>query len=434
MTGFRVGALAPLAFGLVLGIAPAQEQQPNQAPHGAMAFDAQQQELARLQPSSVGEVPRGVDLMFWRVFAPTPATPAQVALGKRLYFDPRLSADDSVSCATCHDVSRSFTDRRPVSEGIRGQLGRRNAPTTMNAVLVEPLFWDGRAPTLANQAGQPILNPVEMGMKSRDDVVAKLKGIEDYPQAFQDTFGRPLDYQGIEDAIAAFERTLVFLDAPFDRYQAGDDSAISAAAKRGLELFNGKARCATCHPINPTNPLGTDYRFHNVGVSARHQDFEKLAGEALEALSEDPSQETLDRLAIGTDLSELGRFMVTKNYADVGAFRTPQIRNVGITAPYMHDGSMQTLWDVMDHYNKGGETNSWLDGGIEALALTEDEIDDLVAFLFTLTDVRFQDLNQEQMQQQRARAQKQRPFRDDELAMRKKLVFEDRVQQEGDKR
>jgi cytochrome c peroxidase len=242
-----------------------------------------------------------------------------------------------------------------------------------------------------------------------------------------------LDYEGIQDAIAAFERTLIFLDAPFDRFRAGAPDAISESARRGHDLFMGKGRCSACHPLNDVNPLGTDYRFHNVGVSAKNRDFEKLAAEALKALAHDPSEKELDRLALATDMSELGRFMVTKNYADVGSFRTPQIRNTGITPPYMHDGSMQTLWDVMDHYNKGGEENSYLDGGIEALALSENEIDDLVEFLFTLTDRRFEAANREQLARQRELSRKQRPFRDEALAMRRKLPFEGRAAQPGGK-
>jgi len=166
------------------------------------------------------------------------------------------------------------------------------------------------------------------------------------------------------------------------------------------------------------NPLGTNNRFHNIGVAARNRDFETLAREALEAL---------DHLALDTDLGELGRFMVTKNRSDIGAFRTLQLRNVGITGPYMHDGSMQTLWDVMDHYNKGGETNLYLDGGIEALALTEEEIDQVVAFLFTLTDVHFAADNGKALDEQKKRAATTRPFRDEALAMREVLPFEERV-------
>lgn len=425
--------LAPVLLVLVgaCGVwsgATAQEK----APHGATAFPKQIETLAGLRPASGTEVPPGIDPAFWRVFNPKPATKAQVALGQKLFFDTRLSRDGTVSCATCHDVNRSLADLRPVSEGISGQLGRRNAPTVMNAVLIEPLFWDGRSPTLAHQAGQPILNPIEMGMPDKETVVRKLAGTKDYPAEFRQAFGRNITYADIETAIAAFEGTLVFLDAPFDQFQGGRQDAISEDARKGLELFHGKGRCVTCHPINSVNPLGTDYRFHNIGVSAHDKDFEGLAAKALKALEKDDSEATLDRLALATDLSELGRFMVTRNPADIGAFRTPQLRNVGITPPYMHDGSMQTLWDVMDHYNKGGEVNAHLDGGIEALMLTEEEIDQVVLFLFTLTDHRFATQNAAQLKSQRKHANKERPFRDNARAMRKKLLFEERAM--GNKR
>jgi cytochrome c peroxidase len=368
-----------------------------------------------------------VDPGFWRVFAYEEDTADQVALGRRLFFDPRLSADGTVACATCHDVDRSFTDLRPVSEGIRGQLGRRNAPTVMNAALIEPLFWDGRSPTLAHQAGQPVLNPVEMGMPDRASVIEKLRGLDDYAETFEQVYEREINYGDLERSLAAFQRTLIFLDAPFDAFFRGDEGAISEDAAKGWELFNGKARCATCHPINGTNPLGTDYRFHNIGVSAHDQDFEGLAAQALKTLEKDSSEQELDRLALSTDMSELGRFMVTRQQSDVGGFRTSQLRNIGITPPYMHDGSMQTLWDTIDHYNKGGEVNSWLDGGVEALALSEEEIDQVVAFLFTLTDRRFADQNAAQMKKQRAHAAENRPFRDEARAMREVLIFEERV-------
>jgi cytochrome c peroxidase len=228
-------------------------------------------------------------------------------------------------------------------------------------------------------------------------------------------------------SIGSFERTLIFLDSPFDRFLAGDAKAMGADAQRGLALFEGKARCVSCHPINEATQLGTDNNFHNIGVAARNQDFESLAAEALKRLEQDTSEQALDELALSTDLSELGRFIVTRNYADVGAFKSEQLRNIAITAPYMHDGSLTTLWDVMDHYNKGGEDNRWLDGGIEALALTEDEIDDVIAFLFALTDVRFAEQSQRAYAEQRAHAAKNRPFRDDALANRKVLGFERRV-------
>ncbi|MCB9737344.1 MAG: cytochrome-c peroxidase [Deltaproteobacteria bacterium] len=374
--------------------------------------------------------PAHVDDAIWRALIrdDNAMTPERVALGRALYFERRLSADGTVSCATCHDATRHFTDKRNVSEGIRGQLGRRNAPTTMNAALLRVQFWDGRSKDLEEQAGQPILNPVEMGQPSREAAVATIKDDPGYQEMFRKAYGEPVTYAGIERAIASFERTLIFLDAPFDRFLRGDADAISPDARAGWALFNGKARCASCHTLNVTLPLGTDNRFHNIGVAAHAHDFEALAKQALAALSADASMEKLDALAVATDLSELGRFMVTRNYSDIGAFKTSQLRNVGVTGPYMHDGSMQTLWDVVDHYNKGGEDNRYLDGGIEALALSEQEIDQVVAFLFTLTDDRFAGDNAAAMTTQRDRAMTTRPFRDEALAQRKVLGFERRVE------
>jgi cytochrome c peroxidase len=400
------------------------------AQHGAARMDYQLAELEKLmRGADVAEVPAGFDPLVWQAFVPTDnATTAQrVALGKKLYFDERLSKDATVSCATCHDVTRGFTDQRKVSEGIRGQLGRRNAPTTLNAALLQTLFLDGRSPSLDHQARMPIVNPIEMGFPDGDAAVKAIARDPEYQRMFRDAYGRDVNYEDIGRAIGAFERTLVFIDSPFRRFLLGDGNAISAEAQQGFRLFNEKARCVSCHPMNLSNPLGTDNRFHNIGVSARTQNFELLAKNALTALAQDPSERKLEDLALGTDMSELGRFMVTKNRSDIGSFRTSLILNIGITPPYMHDGTLETLWDVMDHYNKGGEANPYLDGGIEALALTEQEIDQVVAFLFTLTDDRFRSENEGQMEKQRAQAAAKRPFRDDDLAFRRKLAFEERI-------
>jgi cytochrome c peroxidase len=300
----------------------------------------------------------------------------------------------------------------------------------MNALFFQTQVLDGRAPSLEEQAKLPILNPIEMGQPSQEATIAKIKDDADYQRMFQAAYGKGVGYDDMARAIATFERTLVFLDAPFDDFVAGDTSAVSAKAARGWILFNGKARCMTCHMLNPSNRLGTDDRFHNIGVSARKQNFEDLADKALKALHAKEGKEGLaavDRLAIETNLSELGRFLVTKNRSDIGSFKTFQLRNIGITGPYMHDGSLQTLFDVVDHYNKGGEANPFLDGGIEPLALSETEIEDLVEFLQTLTDKRFAAEQRTETARQRAVAAKQRPFRDDALALRKVLPFEARV-------
>jgi cytochrome c peroxidase len=389
----------------------------------------QQKRFDKLSVPAVG-APQGIDAQIWALVVPKDNAPTaeRVALGRKLFFDTRLSKDGTVACATCHDVSKGFTDRRPISEGVGDKLGRRNAPTPLNALLMQTQFWDGRAPTLEEQAKLPITNPVEMAQVNADAAMAAIKGDASYQQAFQKAYGRPMNFEDLARAIASFERTLVFLDAPFDRFLGGDANAISTDAKAGWTLFVGKARCVSCHQINTGNPLGSNNKFHNIGVSARHKDFESLARKALETLQKaGNNREVMDEMALETDMSELGRFVVTQNRADIGAFRTSQVRNVGITAPYMHDGSLTTLWDVIDHYNKGGEPNPYLDGGIEPLALTEPEVNQLVAFLFTLTDVRFKELNDAEFVRQKGIAAAKRPFRDDARAMRKTLIFETRL-------
>jgi cytochrome c peroxidase len=438
--GWRGGATAVAVVALLLPLGLAQRAPADQAgaqklakgPHGALPVAEQIARLEKLGLADAPALPRGIDPLVWQAVVPQDNEPtaARIALGKKLYFETRLSKDGTLACATCHDVSRSFTDRRPVSEGIADQLGQRNAPTTMNALFFQTQFLDGRAPSLEEQAKLPILNPIEMGQPSQDATVANIKDDAEYQRMFQAAYGRPVNYDDLARAIASFERTLVFLDAPFDDFVAGDTSAVSAKAANGWILFNGKARCMTCHMLNPSNQLGTDDRFHNIGVSARKQNFEELADKALKALhgkSGKEDTEAVDRLAIETNLSELGRFLVTKNRADIGSFKTFQLRNVGITGPYMHDGSMQTLTDVIDHYNRGGEANPFLDGGIEPLALTDGEIEDLVEFLGTLTDKRFAAEQRAETARQRAVAAKQRPFRENALAMRKVLPFESRV-------
>ena len=401
--------------------------------HGALAPQAQLDLLEKLGVApTIPKQPALVDVEFWKGIVPADnqTTPERIELGRKLFFDLHLSKDGTVACATCHNVAKGFTDQRPVSEGIGGQLGRRNAPTTLNALFFQEFFLDGRAPSLEAQAKLPIVNPIEMGQPSGDAVVQAIAGDPTYPPLFQKAYGRPPNYEDIGRAIAAFERTLVFLGSPFDRFLAGDSQAISDQAKQGWVLFNGKARCMSCHALNPSNPIGTDNRFHNIGVAARHQNFNELARKALQALQGAQGKaglEAVDHLALETDMSELGRFMVTKYRSDIGSFKTLQLRNVGVTPPYMHDGSMQTLWDVVDHYNKGGEANPYLDGGIEPLALTESEIDAVVALLFSMTDDRLKDENDRQQAAQHERSLTQRPFRDNELAMRKVLPFEERA-------
>jgi len=344
--------------------------------------------------------------------------PAKIALGRALFFDRRLSADDKESCETCHDPEKGFTDQLPTSMGIHNQFGKRNAPTIINANFNILQFWDGREPTLEDQAKRPILNPIEMGMPDEKTVVDKLKAAPEYQKAFVEVFGHPPNYDDMVKAIASFERTQVAFDAPFDKFMAGDDKALTEQQQRGWSIFNGKGRCMSCHGVNPVQPMFSDNRFHNIGVSAHNKDFVGLARNGLKIIAEGGNaSEQIDKLAIQTDMSELGRFLVTKQPHDIGAFRTMGLRNLLVTEPYFHDGSQATLWDTIDHYNKGGVQNPYLDGGIVPLGLSEQEIDDLVAFLKSLTSPRYADAAEHEYAAQLARSKTDRPQRDVDAAM-----------------
>jgi cytochrome c peroxidase len=309
-----------------------------------------------------------------------PLTAEKVELGKKLYFDRRLSADDTVSCATCHDPRHGFADPRPVSLGVGGAKGVRNSPSAFDAAFLSTQFWDGRAATLEDQAKGPIVNPVEMALPDEAAAEAKLAKLAEYPPLFEAAFGDgKITMDRIAKAIASFERTLVDVTAPIDRFVAGDANAISEAAKRGWELYNGKARCNNCHGYVAAFPLFTDELFHNIGVAAKDVNFEALARKV------QGHPDELADLAHEEGINQLGRFLVTKEPKDIGAFKTPQLRNVALTAPYMHDGSENTLLAMIEFYNRGGNPNPWLDGGMRPLGLTDQEMADLVALMETFT-------------------------------------------------
>jgi cytochrome c peroxidase len=348
-----------------------------------------------------------------------PQTREKIALGQKLFFDGRLSADGTVACATCHDPARAFTDGRPVSIGIRGRAGQRNAPTILNALYNKAQFWDGRVKTLEEQAAMPIVNSFEMGQPTLDAAVAKISRIEEYERAFRKVFGRRVNGLDLLSAIAAYERTLVSFDSPFDHFIAGQKNAIDAAAKRGWKLFITKPRCNKCHALTEkkrdvTN--FTDFDYHNIGIGIIRHNVVALARKAQREIASG-HVEDVDRAAIKSDMSVLGRFLITKKVADTASFKTPNLRNVLVTGPYFHDGSQETLWDVIDHYNKGdGLKNPWLDEDIQPLALTERDIDDLVAFLVSLTSPEYKELGVRELKRQRALARKNRPQRDTKRA------------------
>jgi cytochrome c peroxidase len=374
---------------------------------------------ALAEPKSLDQLGLPKDLTQAITPRDNPTTPDKVALGKKLFFDGRLSADGTVACATCHDPDKGFTDGKATSVGIKQQVGHRNAPTVLNALYNDTQFWDGRAHLLEDQAKLPITNPIEMGQPNLDAAVAAVAKIPEYRDAFQKIFGHAANGDDLARAIAAYERTQIAFDAPFDRFLAGDEKALDASARRGWALFNGRGRCMSCHGMNGTQPTFSDNKFHNIGVSAHKSNFVELARKGIGLVNSGDPQ-GLDRAALESDLSELGRFLVTKSIADVGAFKTATLRNILVTPPYFHDGSQATLWDVMDHYNKGGAQNPFLDGGIQRLALSENEIDDMVAFLASLTSDRFAALGRKELARQHALSRTKRPERDTAAAMGKK--------------
>jgi len=282
--------------------------------------------------------------------ADNPQTDEKIRLGKALYFDPRLSADNTISCATCHAPGTGWANHNPTDTGIRGQVGDRNSGTILDSGYMRFQFWDGRAGSLEEQALGPIHNPIEMG-ETLENVVRKLEAIPWYRDMFHLIFGTGIPTDGIAKSIATFERTVVSGPSPYDRYLDGDRNAMSAAAVRGLRLFTGKGHCNACH----SGPAFSDQSFHNLGVGM-----------------DDPQP-------------DLGREKHTHDPADRGKFKTPGLRNVALTGPYLHDGSEATLLDVMEFYNRGGISNPDLDPLMVPLALTNREKEDLVAFMEALT-------------------------------------------------
>lgn len=295
-------------------------------------------------------------------FAATPwVTPEKVRLGRWLFFDARLSADGSVSCASCHRPAHGFSEPTAHSTGVRGQQGTRKSPPILNAAWpIYPIwFWDGRAASLAEQAKGPLANPVEMAMPL-DAVVATVAARPGYRRAFAEAFGdQRVDIDRIAEALAAYEATRLSGNSRADRFDSGDETALSPTERRGRELFFGRAGCNKCH----LGPNYSDARFHNLGAGWR----EPAPGAPPASGFADP-----------------GRAAVTHDPRDTGAFKTPTLREVSRRAPYMHDGSLATLRDAVVHYRTGGIANPWLSPLSKPIELTATEVDALVAFLLAL--------------------------------------------------
>ena len=370
--------------------------------------------MAASNASSVGasdgdfhiDLPLGVPLELWNYFVPSdnPMSEAKVALGRDLFFDKRLSADGSLSCSTCHDPRFGFTDGKQVPEGIHGRKGTRSAPTILNAMFNAGQFWDGRVDSLEEQARHPLVNPDEMGNPSTDAVVARLRMSPEYSARFRAVFGEDVTIGSLSKAIACYERTLVSGNSPFDRYVAGNREAMSEPARRGMLLFNGKARCSVCHTfagvfaVNQSFPFFTDQMYHNTGIALNEPSFGGLAKRAAALAKAGGGKADLDRLAAEPGAGALGRFLVSGNAMDIGAFKTPSLRDVELTGPYFHDGSARTLDEVVRFYVKGGNNNPNRDWQLEPVRLSDQEQTDLVEFLKSLTSDGFKRLAEAESQ------------------------------------
>jgi cytochrome c peroxidase len=291
--------------------------------------------------------------------APEPAdnisNPAKVELGKQLFFDPRLSKDGTVSCNSCHNVMSSGTDNRPTSAGISGQLGGRSAPTVFNAAFLSAQFWDGRAASLEDQAKGPLTNPIEMGMENHEVVIARVKKIDGYKAQFEKAFGKnSINIDNLAKAIAAYERTLITPNSPFDQWAKGDASAISESAQRGFVKMT-EIGCTSCHSgpafSGPRLPIGTGF----------YQKF--------------PTNTDNEYVKKYDLMADIGRKNVTKMDVDANMFRVPTLRNIAITAPYFHNGKVT---DLKEAIKVMGKTQLNKD-------LAQGEVDDIYAFLNTLT-------------------------------------------------
>lgn len=321
--------------------------------------------------------------------ADNPVTEEKVRLGRKLFFDRRLSVNNTISCAMCHIAEQGFAQnelRNPV--GIEGKSVRRNAPSIYNVAYVDLLFHDGREMSLENQVWQPLLASNEMANLSIGLVIERIRGLADYDTLFEDAFGRGPDVKTIGMALASYQRMLVSADSAFDRwYFDNDETALSAAAQRGFALFQGKAGCISCHTVESDFALLTDGKFHNTGIGY-YATMRPAVAELDVLLAPGRSERVQTDLLTTTgtvQFRDLGRYEVTGLPPDRWRYRTPTLRNVGLTAPYMHDGSLASLRDVLEFYNRGGVPNEALDPLIRPLGLSDAEIDDLLAFLQSLT-------------------------------------------------
>ena len=331
--------------------------------------------------------------------ADNPLTRAKIELGRKLFFDRRLSINDTLSCATCHIPEQGFTNnelRTPV--GVEGRSVLRNSPTLYNVAYQEHVFLDGREISLENQVWQPMTARNEMAAPSIGYVIRKVRRMRDYEALFEQAFeGRGPDILTIGQALASYQRTLLAADSPFDRwYFGGRADAVDESVKRGFALFSGKAQCVVCHRVQADHALFIDHEFHNTGLGYAASVSEKKPDTTRVQLAPgvfaELPQAAIDAVTQQRLPNDLGLYRITESPDDRWKFRTQTLRNVSLTAPYMHNGRFNTLREVIDFYDRGGVPNELLSPLIRPLELTEKEKQDLEAFLHSLTGSNVPDL------------------------------------------
>lgn len=322
----------------------------------------------------------------------------KIQLGRKLFFDQRLSHSGKLSCASCHLPDQGFTvNERATPLGHDGAILRRNAPTLLNVAYQRSFFLDGRQSSIEKQALEPFVEPNELANPSIDVVISKIRRLPDYQGQFARAFGKGPSPEGIGQAIASYERTLLAADSPFDRWRFGQqEDAVDTTVKKGFDLFNGKAGCTACHLLDEQDALFTDHQFHDDGIGWIR------SGEIGVPLRLAPAQAASDRLTVAdydasehltqSPQSDLGRLEVTKQFIDVFRYRTPSLRNIELTAPYMHNGSIKTLEDVVTYYGNGGFRRFGIDRLVRDLSLNSEEKAALVAFLKSLTSTNMREL------------------------------------------
>ena len=321
--------------------------------------------------------------------ANNPITADKIALGRKLFYDRRLSLNNTFSCAMCHVPEQGFSSHEMATAvGIEGRSVRRNSPTIYNIAYANRLFHDGRETTLEQQIWAPLLASNEMGNPSIGYVIERIKSLPDYQGLFEQSFDAEANMLTVGQAIASYERSLVSADSPFDRWHFNQQAdAVSESAKKGYQLFTGKGQCSGCHTIDASYAILTDNQFHNTGIgylNSMGKASEQLKIQIAPGVFVEVDSENLASIA-EESIGDLGRYEITQNPQDRWKYKTPSLRNIALTAPYMHNGTLSTLKEVVNFYNQGGVINKTLDPLIKPLNLSNTEIKDLVEFLNSLT-------------------------------------------------